>query len=190
MNRYTLAALVFSFGAFFAGQQIAYPKVKLGAGGGVNGLQLTLRADRREVEIENGKIATRAKLKLMLVNVGDKAIKLNTYDFYWSRIRSEVKATPADSMSTTQIAADRKLVEPQAADFPEIKPGETWTFTRDLTFPGALPQGGSRLMEYDVSKPGEFRIRVKYMSSAIDVPAAQGAWTGEIDSNEIVITAN
>ena len=42
---------------------------------------------------------------------------------------------------------------------------------------------------YTVVTPGEFRIKFTYSSQEINNPLARGIWTGELVSNEIVITA-
>lgn len=70
-----------------------------------------------------------------------------------------------------------------------IKPGQSWSYGRELTFPGSIPEGSSTFALFSVVKPGEFRIRFTYTSTKIDNPLANGIWTGELVSNEIVITA-
>ena len=82
------------------------------AGPAVNGLQLTLTADTTEIAFRDGKIGKSASLKLTFTNVGDKPIKFNAYDFSWSRIKGNVKAQPADSVTTQRLAADRKISPP------------------------------------------------------------------------------
>ena len=156
------------------------------AGKAVNGLQLSLSTDTTEIEVKGGK---RAALRLTFTNVGDKPIKLNAYDFGWVLIRGEVKATPPDSVESRRASADRIPAPPKAADFPEIKPGKSWSFDMDLTFPGPVPQGGNVMAFYYVRKPGEFRIKFTYTSREIDDPLAKRAWTGELVSNEVTIKA-
>jgi hypothetical protein len=162
------------------------PEKEAFAGKAVNGLQLSLTTDKTEIGVKDGK---RAVLRLTFTNVGDKHIKFNAYDFRWVLIRGEVKATPADSVEYKRAAADRKLVPPRPADFPELKPGQSWSFDRDLTFPGWIPQGGNALNSYSVVKPGEFRIKFTYTSTKIDSPVADGIWTGGLVSNEVVVKA-
>jgi hypothetical protein len=164
-------------------------KKKEAAGPVVNGLQLSLSADKTETVIsKDGKTEKPVALKLTFTNVGDKAIKFNAFDFHFSRIKGEVKAMPADSVKIAIIAADRKPFFPKAGDFPEIKPGETWSYDRHLAFPGSIPEGGSTFAQYTVVKPGEFRIKFTYNSPKIDDPLANGIWIGELVSNEIVLT--
>jgi hypothetical protein len=155
-------------------------------GTAVNGLQLGLTADKDEISVKDGKPAV---LRLTFTNVGDKAIKLNAYDFRWVLIRGEVKAAPADSVEHRRAVADRKPAPPKAADFPELNPGQSWSFDTGLSFPGPIPQGGNALDFYSVAKPGEFRIKFTYVSKKIDSPLANGIWTGELVSNEVVIKA-
>jgi hypothetical protein len=163
-------------------------KKKENAGPVVNGLKLSLSADTTETSISNdGKDAKPVVLKLTFTNVSDKAIKFNAFDFHFSRIKGEVKAMPADSVKIAIIAADRKPFFPKAGDFPEIKPGETWSYGKHLAFPGSIPEGGSTFAQYTVVKPGEFRVRFTYNSPKIDDPLANGIWIGELVSNEIVI---
>jgi hypothetical protein len=172
-----------------AEQPKAEAKKKENAGPVVNGLQLSLIADKIETVIsKDGKTEKPVALKLTFTNVSDKAIKFNAFDFHFSRIKGEVKAMPADSVKSALIAADRKPFFPKAGDFPEIKPGETWSYDRHLEFPGSIPEGGSTFAQYTVVKPGEFRVKFTYNSPKIDDPLAKDAWIGELMSNEIVIT--
>jgi hypothetical protein len=160
------------------------PQKEAPAGKAVNGLQLSLTTDKTEIGVKDG---NRAVLRLTFTNVGDKPIKFNGYDFRWVLIRGEVMATPPDSVEFKRASADRKLVLPKAADFPELKPGQSWSYDRDLSFPGWIPQGGNALNNYSVVKPGESRIKFTYTSRKIDSPLADGIWTGDLVSNEVVI---
>jgi hypothetical protein len=184
-----LAVLLWAMtGGLVIGQEIKTPTTKA-AGRVINGLQLSLSADKTEAIIsKDGKIEKAVTLKLTFTNVSDKAIKLNAFDFHFSRIKGEVKAMPADSVKIAIIAADRKPIFPKAGDFPEIKPSETWSYDKHLEFPGSIPEGGSTFAQYTVVKPGEFRIKFTHNSPKINNPFANGIWTGELDSNEIVIT--
>jgi hypothetical protein len=164
-------------------------KKKDNAGPAVNGLRLSLSADKTETVIsKEGKIEKPVALKLTFTNVSEKAIKFNAFDFHFSRMKGDVKAMPADSMKSALIAADRKPFFPKAGDFPEIKPGETWSYDRHLAFPGSIPEGGSTFAQYSVIKPGEFRVKFTYNSPKIDDPLAKDIWIGELVSNEVAIT--
>jgi hypothetical protein len=128
-------------------------------------------------------------LKLTFTNVSDKAIKFNAYDFIWSSVKGEVKASVADSVTIQRIAPGRIFVAPKAEDFPEIKPGQTWVYNRQLTFPGSIPEGGSTFAQYTVLKPSEFRLKFTYNSpKGLKSPFAKDMWIGELVSNEVVIT--
>jgi hypothetical protein len=158
------------------------------AGPVVNGLKLSLSADKTETIIsKNGKIEKPVALKLTFTNVSDKPIKFNAYDFNWSRIKGEDKAMAANSVKIQRIAADRVPAAPKAGDFPEIKPGQTWSPANDLAFPGSLPESVGTKVVYEVVKPGEFRVRFTYNSPKLNTPLAKNAWTGELVSNEVVI---
>jgi len=163
---------------------------KENAGPAVNGLKLSLSTNKTEMMLSRGgKIDKPATLKLTFTNVSDKAIKFNAFDFSFNRIMGDVKAAPADSMNTAVAVADRKPIVPKAGDFLEIKPGETWSYSQRLGFPGFMPLGGNRFASHSVVKPGEFRIKFTYNSSKeIDSPFAKGIWVGRLMSNEIVIT--
>jgi hypothetical protein len=164
-------------------------KKKEPAGPVVNGLQLSLSADKTETIIsKDGKTEKPIALKLTFTNVSDKAIKFNAYDFKWSRTKGEVKALPADAVTVQLAAADRILPTPKAEDFLEIKPGQTWSPNLKPSFPGTFPQGVGTIAFYQVAKPGEFRIKFTYNSPKIDDPLAKGIWIGGLVSNEIVIT--
>src|ERR1019366_2416825 len=129
-----LVAFLGFFLAIGAEQPKAEAKKKEQAAGPViNGLQLSLSADKTETFIsKDGKIEKPVALKLTFTNVSDKAIKFNAFDFHFSRIKGEVKALPADSVKMQRIAADRVPFAPKAGDFPEIKPGETWIYQREM----------------------------------------------------------
>ena len=166
-------------------------KKKEPAGPVVNGLQLSLSADKTETIIsKDGKTEKPIALKLTFTNVSDKPIKFNAYDFNWSRTKGAVKALPADAVTVQLAAADRILPPPKADDFLEIKPGQTWSPNLKPSFPGTFPQGVGTIAFYQVAKPGEFRIRFTYNSAKIDSPLAEGIWIGELVSNEIVINVN
>jgi hypothetical protein len=173
-----------------AEQQKKEEKNKDQAGPVVNGLQLSLSADKTETVIsKDGKVEKPVALKLTFTNVSDKAIKFNAYDFNWSRIKGEVKAMPADSVKLQRIAADRVPTAPKAGDFLEIKPGESWSYDKHLAFPGTLPESVGSKMVYEVVKPGEFRVRFTYNSpKGMNSVFARDAWTGDLVSNEVVIT--
>lgn len=159
------------------------------AGKAVNGLQLSLAADTAEIIFKDGKIARPAALKLTFSNVSDKPIRFNAYDFRWSRIKGDVKASPADAVTILRLAADRKLRPPAAGDFFNIKPGQSWSPGDQLAFPGSFPENVGAKRVFQAVKPGEFRVRFRYSSDRIDDPLANGIWTGVLDSNEVVITA-
>lgn len=168
-----------------AEQPKAEGKKKEPAGPVVNGLQLSLSADKTETVLDGKPVA----LKLTFTNVSDKAIKFNAFDFHFSRVKGEVKAMPADSVKLQRIAADRVPMAPKAGDFLEIKPGQSWSFDKGLTFPGSIPEGSSTFSQYTVVKPGEFRVKFTYNSpKGMNSVFAKDAWTGELVSNEVVIT--
>jgi hypothetical protein len=163
-------------------------KKKEPAGPVVNGLKLSLSADKTETIIsKDGKIEKPVAIKLTFTNVSDKPIKFNAYDFNWSRIKGEAKAMPADSVKIQRIAADRILPKPKAGDFFEIKPGQSWSPGGTLAFPGSLPESVGSKVVYHVVKTGEFRVQFTYNSAKIDNPLANGIWIGELVSNEIVV---
>lgn len=193
MRNFTAIVLIACLGFVFAnaGQppQDEQKKKDAPAGKAVNGLQLSLTADTTEIVFKDGKIGKPAALKLTFTNVSDKPIKFNAFDFPWTLIKGEVKALPADCVKLQRIAADRVPVVPRAEDFPEIKPGQSWSYAKELTFPGSIPEGSSTFALYSVVMPGEFRVKFTYTSAKIDSPLATGIWTGELVSNELVITS-
>src|ERR1017187_2056930 len=163
-------------------------KKKENAGPVVNGLQLTLSADKTETFIsKDGKTEKPVALKLTFTNVSDKAIKFNAFDFPFSGVTGYVKAFPADSVEFQIIGPGRRPLPPKAGDFPEIKPSQSWSYDKQLEFPGSIMAGSGVFFIYSVVKPGEFRVKFTYNSPKIDDPLAKGIWTGEVVSNEIVI---
>ena len=158
------------------------------AGSVVNGLQLSLSADRTETFIsKDGKIDKPISFRLTFTNVSDKPIKFNAFDYAFSRVKGEVKAQSADSLKFSLYGPGRKKLIPQAGDFPEIKPGQTWSHAKIYEFPGTIVAGSSMFARYAVLKPGEFRVSFFYNSPREDSPFAKDMWIGELVSNEVVI---
>jgi hypothetical protein len=86
-----------------------------------------------------------------------------------------------------RVSAGVKYVPPAPGDFPEIKPGQSWTYEKGLMFPGYVPDGSYSATGYTVLKPGEFGLKFSYIRKESNDPLAKGAWTGELTSNELVI---
>ncbi|MBY0522248.1 MAG: hypothetical protein K2R98_02555 [Gemmataceae bacterium] len=162
---------------------------KAAGGPEVKGLKLTLSADKTETFMQNdGKNAQPINLKLTFTNVSDKPIKLNAHDFIWNRLKGDVQAPDAQSVQVGRVAADRIAVAPKAEDFPEIKPGQSWSFDKQLAFPGRVPLSSDTFATYAVLKPGDFKIKFTYLSNkAINAPFAENMWLGELVSNELAI---
>jgi hypothetical protein len=161
------------------------------AGQAVDGLQLTLSADKTETNLmADGSDAAPVKLKLTFTNVSDQPLKLNTYDFKLSQIRGEVNAPDDPSVTSQRFGVDRaKAPTPNASDFPVIQPGKTWVYQDKLAFPGGLPDGASMVTVYTVRKPGVYRLRFTYKPVADGAgEGAKGSWTGQVVSSELKIT--
>jgi hypothetical protein len=160
------------------------------AGQAVNGLQLSLSADKTEVTMKaDGSDPEPARLKLTFTNVSDQPIKLNTYDFRLSQLRGELRS-PDNKIVRIRRGVDRgSMPKPIASDFPVIQPGKTWVYDK-LAFPGGVPDGAAMVSVYTMVKPGVHRLRLIYKPLPDQAgEAGQGSWSGEVVSNELQITA-
>ena len=87
-------------------------------GGAVEGLKLTLSADKTETVMKpDGGDADPVKLKLTFTNVGDKPIKLNAYDLRW-RMGFRCTGPSPDGIHTIIELVDRKALATQSQGFP------------------------------------------------------------------------
>jgi len=162
------------------------------AGPAVNGLKLSLTADKTETFMKaDGSNAEPVKLTFTFTNVSDKPVKFNAFDFAASRIGCDVKPPDEQTIRVSFLKADRPQIQPVAADFFEIKPGQSWTPRGAISFPGTF-SASKQLVSYNfaaftVLKPGAFRLKVTYNSPHCTDPLADGIWTGTLSSNEIVL---
>jgi len=163
---------------------------KAGAGSAVNGLRLSLSADKTETVLKaDGSDAEPVKLKLTFTNVSDQPIQLNTYDFRLSQIRGKVRAPDDQSVRVRRVGIDRaKLPQPNAADFPIIQPGKIWVYEEKLSFPGPVPDGASMISVYTALKPGLYRLHFTYTPTKDLAEVPKRSWTGELVSDELTIT--
>src|SRR5262249_1729204 len=112
----------------------------------VKGLKLRLSTAPSETVMKaDGSNAEPVKLSLAFHNVSDQPIKLNTYDLSWSHLRLEVTGPDAQAIQIKRRDVDRKLVPPAAKDYPEVKPGASWT-TELQPFPGRRYDRGPELV--------------------------------------------
>ena len=169
------------------------------AGAPVNGLKLTIAADKTEMKMTplNLRRATRDQahykiepvaLTVTLANVSDKPIKVDAYDLVWSRLRFLVDGPAEHSVVVTQRMVDRQMRLPDAGDYPVIEPGKSWTLARAISFPGDV--GGNT---YVLNAPGEYRVKIVYSvpelrvgSNAVSV-LTSGIWRGTVVSNELAL---
>jgi WD40 repeat protein len=151
----------------------------------VKGLQLTLSTSMTETVMQaDGSNAKPTLLKLTFANVGDTSIKLDAYDWLWRSFHLEVTGPDAKSVRIERLIIDRHVAAPDAEDFPEVKPGKSWS-TDKHPFPGDV--GG---VSITLLKPGAYRVKAVYSTndnSVIKADFAKGRWTGSVTSNEIIL---
>lgn len=156
-----------------------------GVGEAVNGLKLTLAAEKTELKILPPDRTETTKLTFSFTNVSDKPIKLDTYDLVWSRLKLDVEGPDAQSVRIVKRLIDRDLASPRAQDYPTIEPGKSLTYAYHPTFPGDFGEN-----VYFLLKPGEYHIRVTYACTEAHQELsehAKGSWTGSVTSNEVVL---
>ena len=163
----------------------------LRADGPVNGLKLSLSAEKTETTLAaGGKQTVPIKLKLTFTNVGDRALKLNLHDLAWASLVPDVELSanvPARLEVAKLPARPTPPPAPKAEDYPVLEPGKSWVF-EDLAFPGDC---GRR--HYAHSGPAGayvYRVRMNYKPAnpAPGNALAKDCWTGNVRSNEIAFT--
>jgi beta-lactamase regulating signal transducer with metallopeptidase domain/Leucine-rich repeat (LRR) protein len=156
----------------------------------VNGLRLTLTADKTETVMKaDGSNAERVKLRLTFTNVSDKPIKLHTYRFPFSHLTFDATGPEPGSLRAVKnpIPISIPYLKPVAGHFPVIQPGKS--SSSDLvqqTFPGRMFQKDGWIMNYIVRKTGTYKLRYTYENQNNGhLALAKGSWTGRIQSNEL-----
>jgi hypothetical protein len=200
----TLAALglVLTLHAAPADDPVKDAPKKPTGGKEVDGLQLTLSAETtktvQKVDPNAGnpdKIpgggAEPIKLTLTFTNVGQKKLKLNTFEADRRLITPEVADPEGKELKLTfyrsRVTGTIALITPKEADYPVLEPGKSWTLEK--TFPGVwvnLPIANAQV--YVLPKKGDYKIRFNYENKKDDAPVAAGAWTGKATSNDLTIT--
>lgn len=154
----------------------------------VNGLKLTLSADRAETVMKaDGSNAEPVKLSLTFTNVSDKPIKLNPLslwrvpsnredakDFF----RFTITGPDKDSVRAEDRNIRATMTAVTEADLAEIKPGAS--LTKEISI---LKEGGPII--YSLLKAGEYRVRADYTGKTLP---GLDLWTGTLASNEMVLT--
>lgn len=109
------------------------------AGEAVNGLKLSLSADKADLKIKpdaNDKSTPQSYdfdpvwLTLTFTNVSDKPIKLDLYEYYWESLRADVTGPDPQSVSTHDLhggIATGPFKRPAEKDYPIIAPGKSLT---------------------------------------------------------------
>ncbi len=164
---------------------------KEAGGQAVNGLKLTLTADKTETVMKaDGSDAEPVKLKATFTNVSDKPIKLDAWQIGTRNLQFKVIAPEAQSIPTQTVAGRVGQKPPvKASDFILLKKGESWSVP-EQSFPEEyMPVGiiftGTK---YTLDKPGEYRLQYIYAHpKEMDDPLAAGSWVGTVSSNELVL---
>lgn len=155
------------------------------AGLAINGLKLTLAAEKTQLKMTGPGMVEKTKLTCTFTNVGARPVKLNAYDLNWSHLRLKVEGPDAESVHWSPVRMKRRMPAPGTADFPTIKPGASWKAPLPITFPGL----GAKEF-FTLLKRGKYRLTVTYMMTPKQLrpkAMAEGSWTGSVVSNEIVL---
>jgi RNA polymerase sigma factor (sigma-70 family) len=166
------------------------------AGNEVNGLKLSLSADKTETVMKaDGSNAEPVKLSLTFTNVSDKPLKLDAYDFVWRHLQMKLTGPDAQSIEVTRKLVDWKKVAPTAAHFPTLQPQQQWTAAACVTLPGEVAivdpkvDPGTYYQQFVFRKPGQYRVQLTYTCAEVwNHPLAKETWTGSLTSNEVVLT--
>jgi len=171
------------------------PAGNANAGKEVNGLQLTLSADRTETNMRaDGSNAEPVKFLLTFTNVGDQPLKLDTYDFVWRHLQLQLTGPDAESIGVSRRAVEWTKRGPIAADYPTLQPQQQWKATASITLPGEVAifdrtHPGSYYQQFTFRKAGQYRVQLTYASKeSPNQPLAKDALTGALASNEVVLT--
>ncbi len=164
----------------------------------INGLKLTLTADKTDLQMSALQLrratpdtpsygCESTKLNLTFQNVSDKPIKLDVYDLTWVHLKLSVTGPNDKSVTVIELEADRQLVPPKATDYPVMEPGKSHSV--EVTFPGQM---GSR--RYVLMRPGRYVATVSYVNpnppgDIKPLPLAVGAWMGTVTSNAVAFNA-
>jgi RNA polymerase sigma factor (sigma-70 family) len=200
-----LGVLMFQW---FGQQAVAVPigdiKPQLPSGPEVNGLKLTLSADKTETDLKaDGSDAEPVKLKLTFTNVSKKPIQLDTYDLTSSHFAALTILAPDGRplhLERTALVNRGISVPPAGYAFPTIQPGESWSTqehqviipareprSEPLLFPATIYHRLGVRQEYVLNRPGEYRIKLTYINDAQNKPERTGSWSGTITSNELTL---
>ncbi|OAI46462.1 hypothetical protein AYO44_11290 [Planctomycetaceae bacterium SCGC AG-212-F19] len=152
-------------------------------GKAVNGLKLTLSADKTETVMKaDGSNAEPVKLKLTFTNVSDRAIKLRIpkdYDgFQYHYLKLDLTGPEVRSERVDRLAIPSGGAED---DFVMIESKDSFSPGFDISFPA----GPFKDLRYSLHQQGEYRLRLSYENA---YPGKQkDSWMGSVRSNELVL---
>ena len=164
----------------------------------VNGLKLTLKADKTQLKMTPRSYRRASadsppwwieptKLSFTFTNVSDKPVKIDVYDLDWSRLRIDVQGPGANSVRIVRQPINRTMVAPKEEDYLTLQPGKSLTREAQSPFPGVF--AGS---DYGLLKAGEYRVKATYSvpdaAASGSSPFEEGIWRGAVASSEIVLT--
>ena len=162
-------------------------------GASVNGLQLTLSAKKPGTVMKaDGSDVEPIDLLVTFKNVGKKPLRVDAF-LPWARHFVVEVAEPHGRPATRFPQGLRRTVRsPSVDEYPELGPGESYHASGQI---GTTLSTYSRF-PYSFSKPGKYRVRLRYVNPAVEgvedhehlVKQGKNWWTGEVTSNEIVLT--
>jgi len=161
------------------------PAASGGGGLAVDGLVLTLAADKTELAMRADGTVEPTKLTVTFTNVSDKPLKLNTFRWALGLMTLDVKGPDADSVRAGRVMFMVVALPPKPEDFPILEPGKSWTDKNRPGFPGLFGQA-----IYTLLKPGEYRVKAVYACTEAhqkQSELAAGCWVGSVLSNEVVL---
>jgi hypothetical protein len=150
----------------------------------IKGLSLTLAVSQTETVMRADRSnAAPVALILTFTNVGDKPVKLDTYDLPYRNFKLTITGPNAKSVRIVDLDQERKRRAPIVEDFPEIRPSGSWFPKTVIDFPGDIGA-----VSYALLEPGEYRVNAVYANPQVQESVfAAGSWTGSVTSNEIVL---
>jgi hypothetical protein len=163
-------------------------QLQAGAGQAVNGLQLTLTADKLVLPETPGPagqplVIVPAALQLLFRNVSGRPIVLDTYNLALSRLSLVVVGPEKESVVVAHKPLIVRTRDALPIDYPQIEPGNPfapmWSVA-PLQFPGDF----NLLVNYSLYKPGEYKVQVTYSRPPAGAPE-NGVWQGTVVSNTL-----
>ncbi|MGE3805169.1 MAG: sigma-70 family RNA polymerase sigma factor [Gemmataceae bacterium] len=145
--------------------------------------RVTARQTRTQL-YPHGFTAEPVELALEFTNTSAEPIRLDAYLPMNRTIKLEVQGPDRGyEVREQERLATPMRPDPKATDYPEIAPGGTYTHV--INFPGHL----WHLQYCTISKPGEYRLRFKYVQEKLlDNAFAREYWLGGLTAEDVALS--